>query len=368
MSISRMRDVFLQLLRADSPFSHEKPTADIVTAFLDEHNVHWREDQTARQTGCDTGNIIVAGAGKARLCFCAHMDTIRIYDRPSIIEGEGVIRAQGGGVMGADDKSGVAVLLESIVRMREQGDLPQDIHFLFTVSEEEGFLGAKYVDERHFKDAYAFVVDSAGAPIGHVVTKGVGQYRFEMTVTGRMSHTSSRGKGVSAILCAAEMLCKLPASHQPGEVFVNIAHIHSHGNPNTVPEKVFVSGQVLYYDQRAAKRIMDEMENVAMGCAKRRGAVLEFRSELQCEPFTVQDTDGIVRYARTAAREAGLDFHTGQTGAGSDAHMFAQRGGNAIKIATGMKNVHSRDEHISLRDMEECVRYILALAGFEKKK
>lgn len=70
--------------------------------------------------------------------------------------------------------------------MHENSGIPNGVHFIFTTCEEDGFLGVRYVDKRYFSEAYTFVADSGGLPIGYTVIKGVSQYDFWVSVFGIM--------------------------------------------------------------------------------------------------------------------------------------------------------------------------------------
>jgi tripeptide aminopeptidase len=362
MNDRRLSDVFFRLLEADSPFGHEKPAADVIIAFLDDCGIPWEDDGSAARTGCDTGNIISAGAGKARLSFCAHIDTIRIFDKKPAVTEASTVKAQGGGVLGIDDKSGAALLLELMALLRERGGTPPDVHFLFTVSEESGFRGAWALDPRHFTEAYTFVVDSGGVPPARAVIGGAGQTSYSIGIRGAMAHASSRG-GKNAVLFAAECITALKAGPAGKSSFIHVASAECPGSPNTMPDYALIQGQLLYHDKAEGEALLEDMRAAMEDLAVKAGFGLDFSASRDCEPWALDGGDPLVEYARSAAAKAGLPFHTGQTGSGSDAQVIAQRGGRVIKISTGMLAPHSPEERIDLEDMKGSLRFLWALAG-----
>jgi tripeptide aminopeptidase len=362
MNDERLKNTFFSLLEADSPFGHEKAAAEIVTAFLDRHGIPWEDDGSAARTGSDTGNIVSAGPGNARLSFCAHMDTIRIFEKkPAVMEGQ-VIKAAGGGVLGIDDKSGVALLLELMALLHESGDIPPDVHFLFTTCEESGFRGAWELDPRHFTDAYNFVVDSGGVPPARVVNGGVGQISYSIAITGAMAHASSRG-GKNAALFAVECIAALKPGPAGASGFIHVASLECPGSPNTVPDSALIRGQLLYDDEAEGEALLERIR--AAVPADKAGFKVVFSADRDCAPWNLPAADPLMEYARAAAAKAGLPFHTGRTGSGSDAQVIARRGGRVIKISTGMLAPHSAEERIDFRDMKKALRFLLALAGRE---
>jgi tripeptide aminopeptidase len=355
----RFKNTFLALLETDSPFGREKAAANIVTAFLDRYGIPWEDDGSAARTGSDTGNIISAGPGKARLSFCAHLDTIRIFEKkPAVMEGH-VIKAAGGGVLGIDDKSGAALLLELMALLRERGGIPPDVHFLFTTCEEYGFRGAWALNPRHFTDAYNFVVDSGGLPLARVVNGGVGQISYSIDITGAMAHASSRG-GKNAALFAAECAAAVKPGPAGASGFIHVASLECPGSPNTVPDSARIQGQLLFDDEAEGEVLLERMRAAVRALAEKAGFTAVFSGNRDCAPWTAAEP--LTEYARAAAAKAGLPFHTGRTGSGSDAQVMAQRGGSVIKVSTGMIAPHSAEERIDFRDMERALRFLWALA------
>jgi di/tripeptidase len=104
------------------------------------------------------------------------------------------------------------------------------------------------------------------------------------------------------------------------------------------------------------------MRAAVSALADKAGFTVAFSANRDCAPWTVSADDPLAEYARSAAAKAGLPFHAGQTGSGSDAQVIAQRGGKVIKISTGMLAPHSSEEHIDFGDMKKALRFLWALA------
>jgi len=366
MNIERMQNILFKLLETDSPYGFEKDAAGIICAFLDKHDIPWNDDGNAEAIGSNVGNIIVGGAGNARLSFCAHMDTITIFDKKVPCLDGTIVKAQGGGVLGIDDKSGVALLLELAVSLKENGGIPDDIHFLFTVHEESGFKGAWALDPRHFIGAYTFVVDSGGIPLVRVVNKAAGQMTYTITVHGVMGHASTHGKKNAAVL-SAQLISLLKAGKRSEDSFVHVGSIKCPGNPNTVPDISIISGQILSFNKKEMEAILAEMKTTVEKFSKDQGFTADFFVQNDCDPWIVPDEDPIIAYACKAAAQAGLPFTLGQSWSGSDAQVIAQRGGKVIKISTGMMAPHSKEEYIDLDDMKKCADYLWRLAGYNNR-
>lgn len=361
MNIERLKSTFLALLAIYSPFKRELKTNVYIKAYLDQIGAAYYEDESSQATGCDCGNLIVGDSGHAALSFVSHMDTIQIYGTPEItIDDEGVIKGENGGVIGIDDKCGIAVMLEMIAVLMDNGGIPKGVHFVFLTDEELEFSGAWNVPERHFISALNYVLDSGKTPIGFIVIKGASHYCFEIKVTGVMSHVGNL-TGAHSLLACTRIIGALQIGRKSEQTVLNISNIRCESNPSTVPKVAVAEGQLLSFNEDEAAKLLREIENTAIRVAGENGCSAEFSCVLRAPGFQAAENSAIVNLAKAAALQESLDFSTGKTGAGSDAHVISHRGGQAIKISTGMMNVHTDQENININDMAKCVRYCLAI-------
>ena len=357
MNFERMKNIFFQLLETESPYGFEKEAASVVCNFLDQHGIAWKDDGSAARTGSNVGNIIVAGPGNARLSFNAHLDTIRIFEKKKIVCEETIVKAQGGGILGIDDMSGVAAVLELAASLQENGGIPADIHFLFTVSEERGFRGAWALEPRHFENAFNFVIDSGGVPLVRVVRRGIGEITFTVTVRGIMGHASLQS-GRNAAVLAAKLIPLLNPGKRGEDSFIHIGSIECPGSPNTIPDKAAFDGQIMFFDTDEGNTLAAEMKDITEKFSMEEDCKIDFETVYDCKPWFVPDNDEIISYAKDAAAKAGLPFALSETRSGSDAQVIHQRGGKVIKISTGMMKLHSKEEYIDLKDLNRCAEYL----------
>ena len=111
----------------------------------------------------------------------AHMDTVQPTPgmRP-VVDADGV-RSDGSSVLGADDKAGLAAIIEAVRAVDEAGLDHAPIDFVITVGEELGHIGSKAFDPASIDARTAFVFD-AGGPVGTVVMRAPGQIRCTATL------------------------------------------------------------------------------------------------------------------------------------------------------------------------------------------
>jgi tripeptide aminopeptidase len=142
------------------------------------------------------GNLIahVPGtADAAPLLLCAHMDTVEpgVGVKP-VVEGD-VIRTDGTTVLGGDDKSGIAIVMECVRACRERGLRHPPLEVVFTICEELGLLGARHLEVERVRARRGLVFDSDA--VGMVFTRAPGSNHIHVVVYGRAAHAGMGTRG-----------------------------------------------------------------------------------------------------------------------------------------------------------------------------
>ena len=131
----------------------------------------------------------------------AHLDTIFGFDRKRYIVKDGPIWSSSEGILGADDRAGVAVLLE-VAESLSQSTFNGTVKFVFTVEEEVGLVGARHVDEYFLWDVdAAIVVDRRGT--GDIVTSCGGYIDYCHKSYGEFFETVSKKENLGEWKCIA---------------------------------------------------------------------------------------------------------------------------------------------------------------------
>jgi len=163
---ARLNETFAELCRISSPFGSERAIADDVTARLRAMGLEVEEDDAAGPAQAGAGNLLarIPGRSDRSILLCAHLDTVgqTAPIEPVVIDG-GWENANDG-ILGADNKAAVAVILETVRRVKIEGS-PVALELLFTVEEEDALRGAKAFDSRTLRSDFGYVFDHA-TPIG----------------------------------------------------------------------------------------------------------------------------------------------------------------------------------------------------------
>ncbi|MDR1421457.1 MAG: M20/M25/M40 family metallo-hydrolase [Coriobacteriales bacterium] len=369
MNAQRLLETFCDLVRISSPSKEEAEVAIWCAAALKEAGCTVRFDESAVTTGSDTGNLIAylppsPGVEEtATLYFSAHMDTVNPGRGIEPIIGEdGIIRSTGETVLGGDDKSGIAPIIE-LVRTLAEGNRPHPrIGVLLSTCEEIGLLGAAAMDNAQFHDEPCFVLDAGGAP-GYVIIGSPFHHTYKATFTGKASHAGILPEeGISAIMLAGKAIVAMEQGRLDAFTTANVGTIVGGLADNIVPETCMISGEFRAMEPARRDYVQAEMEARMREAAATGGGSVEIIWKAEYEGFTISEDDPLVRFVLDTARELGLPADAAFSGGGSDANFLNSRGLRPLVLGTGMTEVHSTREALAIRDLEDTCRLIEALA------
>ena len=171
---------FQSLCRIESPSFRERQCADWVIGQLDGMGVGVEEDAAGTELGSDAGNLLarVPGTGPETILLCAHLDTVPLAAPVEPVLVDGGWENANPGILGADNKAAVAVMLELTRRLTAAPEPPAvGVELLFTICEEVALQGAKAFDRRRLLSRFGYVFDHA-TPIGEVVLASPTYYRI----------------------------------------------------------------------------------------------------------------------------------------------------------------------------------------------
>ena len=173
----------------------------------------------------------------------AHMDTVGKDTgiRPQIRDG--IIYSDGTTILGGDDKSGVAAILEVLLSIRQDKLDHPPLEVVISVGEEVGLQGAKWLDKSKLRARQGYVLDSGGA-IGSIVLSAPSQDSLRVVVHGKKAHAGSEPEnGINAIRVASEAIAAMPLGRIDFETTANIGVIEGGTATNIVPDEVKIRGE-----------------------------------------------------------------------------------------------------------------------------
>ena len=353
----RLIELFLELVRIDSPSKAEGQIAQRLVKELKALGLSVKQDQAGNIIALLKGTLL---RGKTIL-LNAHMDTVAPGENiKPLLKGER-ITSDGSSILGADDKAGIAVIIE-LLRILKENHVPHgDIKVIFTVEEEIGLLGAKKLANKDVEADYCFVLDADGV-VGTVINKGPAQDTLEVKIKGRPAHAGiCPEKGISAIQIAAKAIAGMKLGRLDSESTANIGMIQGGTATNIVPEEVVVRGEARSHSEEKLRKQVEHMRARFRKAAEQAGGKVEISVTRAYDKVHVPNNSQIVQLTRAVAGKIGLKSRVLSSGGGSDASIIYGLGVPTVAIGIGMENVHSKSEYIRIKDLHNAARYVLAL-------
>ena len=370
----RILDEFYELVQIKSSTHAERQVADVIRRKLSDLHIEVTEDNTGSKTGGDCGNVLAflpgTLTGAPSVLFTAHLDCVEPCGNIQPVLKDGIITSAGDTILGSDDKSGVAAILEALRVIKEQNILHGNIQIVFTVAEEGGLQGSKNIDQALLQADFGYALDSGGSP-GEIVNMAPGHNKLKIVIHGKKAHAGvAPEEGVNAIILAGKALAKINDGRIDSETTANIGTIEGGSVTNIVPDKVVIQAEARSRNEEKLAAQTQHMRQVFEETVKAAGGKAEISIAKAYDAYVLPETAPVVRLAYQAAESIGLKPVIKATGGGSDANYFNSYGIPTAVLGTGMSKVHTTDEFIKEQDLYNIGELALAIikaAGQAKK-
>jgi tripeptide aminopeptidase len=352
---ARLAELFTELCRIPSPFGHERACSDRVITELRGMGVTAEQDET--------GNLLarISGRSDRTVLLCAHMDTVEcdVPIEPVLVDGGW--ENEHDGILGADNKAALAVMLEVARRASVEGS-PVGIELLFTVSEEDSLAGAKAFDTSRLRSDFGYVFDHA-TPIGEVITASPTAYRMEADFHGKAAHAGLRPEdGRSAVVAAARAIAAMPLGRIDAETTANVGSVHGGvTSTNVVPERCRLLAEVRSLNPNRVEDVVSGLVDALYDGAAQSECDVDVVSEKVFTGYRVRTSAPELAAAEAALRACGYEPTRVGTGAGSDANALQASGFPCLCLANGTERAHETTERVSVLALESMLDVALAL-------
>ena len=386
-NLDRATRLVMQLMAIEGPSGREGRVVQFVTGQLRRAGAEAgaiRTDNADRHTPLagETGNLIfrLPGTRRApRRMLMAHLDTVPICvgARP-IRRGDRILSADAHTGLGADDRAGVAVVLNTAIEILKNKLPHPPLTFFWPVQEEIGLQGARHAQLGLLgRPRLAFNFDG-GAP-EKLTIGATGGYRMTIRIDGVPSHAGGAPEyGVSAISIAGLAITDLQHNGWHGAIrkgqrtgTCNIGVIRGGTATNVVSEHVEIKAEARSHSPSFRRQIVRQIEKAFLRAAESVKNVLGtsgqvcFEGSLDYESFKLKKSEPCVRTAEAAVRSVGERPIHFVTNGGVDANWTTARGIPTVTLGCGQLLQHTRDEQLDVPSFQQACRIALKLATGE---
>jgi tripeptide aminopeptidase len=385
LDLAEADKLVLQLLAIPGPSGQEGAVARFVTEQLREAGAPAsaiRFDKAHRQTPLagDVGNLVLRLPGtvrRPRRMLMAHMDTVPLCVGSKPIVKDGFVRSADPKTgVGADDRAGAAVILAAALAILRHKLPHPPLTFLWTVQEEIGLYGARFVDLPMLGSPKLAFNWDGGNP-QRVTIGATGGYRMDIDIRGLASHAGVAPQaGVSAVAIAGLAIAELQKGGWHGEVLrgrqrgtSNVGMIAGGQATNVVTDHVQLKaearghnpvfrGRIVRAYEQAFRRAARAVRSAAGQCGK-----VEIIGRLDYEAFRLVEDDPSVLAAEAALRSTGLEPVRAVSNGGLDANWLSSRGVPTVTLGCGQIAAHTLSEQLDLAAFHSACRVAFRLAA-----
>ncbi|WP_026582927.1 tripeptidase T [Bacillus sp. J33] len=361
----RLLNEFLELVQIDSETKHEAQIAKVLKKKFRDLGVEVYEDDTTAHTGHGAGNLICTLQGTKEgvdiIYFTSHMDTVVPGKgiKPSIKDG--YVITDGTTILGADDKAGLAVMLEIVKVLKEQSIGHGTIQFIITVGEESGLVGAKALDPSLVKAKYGYALDSDGK-VGNIIVAAPTQAKVKAEILGKTAHAGvAPEKGISAITMAAKAISRMPLGRIDEETTANIGRFEGGHQTNIVCDHVDILAEARSLIPEKMEQQVAKMKEAFESAAEEMGGRAEVDVQVMYPGFKFGEGDHVVEIARKAAAKIGRTSELLHSGGGSDANVIAGFGIPTVNLAVGYEEIHTTNERMPIEELNKLAEMVIAI-------
>jgi tripeptide aminopeptidase len=332
------------------------------------------------------------------ICFCSHVDTApdcsgtnvapilhRQYDGNDFVYpkdatqvlststspylknhiGKDIITASGDTLLGADDKAGVAIIMQALQTLTSNPTiLHGDIKIVFTPDEEVG-RGLEKINMQKVGASFGYTLD--GGEIGCLEDETFSADSATITIHGVITHPGyAKNKLVNALKIAGAIVDALPKNEWSPETTEKREGFVHPVAANGIAEKATIQFIVRDYDtatlQQHHTRLKELAEKVV---ANFKGATMVYEQQEQYRnmKLVLDKNPQVVAYAKQAIEQVGLTPIMENIRGGTDGSRLSFMGLPCPNIFTGMQNIHGKQEWIGVYDMMKATETVVTLCN-----
>ncbi|MCB2206438.1 M20/M25/M40 family metallo-hydrolase [bacterium] len=349
----RMIQQFMDMVRIPSESGNE---AEMITYLKKEFESLGGEAETDAY-----GNLIArfpakGCEGKDPILLSCHADTVKPGVGIEPVLSDGVIRSKGDTILAADDKAGIAEMLEAL-RIAE---VRPPVEVAISRQEEVGLLGVKNLDYSKLTAKKGFLLDND--TLDTIVIGGPSYFAIDVAITGRAAHAGMEPeKGISAIVAAAKAISALRLGRLDEETTANVGVIEGGMIRNGVPDKASFLAECRSLTHEKADALAKEMVEIIEREVQAVGAQVSIEVNNLCKAVDIPEDSWTVEMAKKALKTAGVDATTTFITGFTDASIYNNQGIEMAVVGIGAQLEHSTEEHIYVADMEKALQMTVEL-------
>lgn len=357
----RLVNSFIDYVQIDSETKNELKMCEYLKKELEELGLVVKIDNAGEKCGSNGYNIyaLLKGDIDGSIILSAHTDTVAPGNGVKPVIENGIIKSDGTTILGADDKCGIATIIETIRVIKENNLKSKTIEALFTIYEEGGLNGAKLFDDSILQSKHALVLDTSDS-VGRITTNAPTQYKMDILIKGRPAHAGlAPQNGINALTVASHAISKMKLGYIDELTSANIGTVHGGLATNIVMPEVKLEAEARGRDLKKLEVQINHMIDTFKQVSLEFGADCEIELLEEYKTFKIEDDDLFLKDITSSFESIGIEPIIQSAGGGSDANILNDRGIKSLVLATGMNKIHTLEEYIKVEDLVNMTKLLL---------
>ena len=368
----RLVDTFLELIKIDSESFNEKAMQEFMAARLKELGCTVYVDNAGKKYDTNAkGNVIgvLPGTVKSKpIILSSHIDTVVPGKGIKAVVKKNRITSDGTTVLGADDKAGVAIILEVLRTLKEQNEPYPPVEAVFTLTEENGMQGSKNLDYKKLKGREGIILDNE--ELTDLLVQGPAVNTIEVRIKGLAAHAGvCPEKGISALEVAAYAMSIMKLGRIDKETVANFGVVQGGQVTNVVMDDLYLKGEARSLSDAKLAKQTAHMKACFEKAVKRftkkiDGKVckpeVKFIATQRYPAVNVPKNHPMVKVIIAAAKEQGVAMRAMASGGGCDANILSGFGFTLPNLGVGCRGCHTLKESLELDEFYKAFKITLA--------
>jgi tripeptide aminopeptidase len=283
-------------------------------------------------------------------------------------KGEDLIVTDGTTLLGADDKAGIAEIVQAMAYLQKHPDIKHGkIRVGFNPDEEIG-LGAHHFDVEKFGCEFAYTMD--GSEVGEIEFENFNAASARITINGCSVHPGyAKDKMINAARIATELASMLPIEETPEHTEGYEGFFHLLNISGTV-EKAQLSFIIRDHDREFFESRKAEMFDIVEAINEKYGevATLELKDQYYNMREKLEDKMYIIDIAKQAIAEAGMIPKIKAIRGGTDGAQLSFKGLPCPNIFAGGLNFHGPHEFCSVQSLEKAMMTVVNICKITEQE
>ena len=375
----RMLKNFLEITKIYAPSDEEKNMLDYAKKELTKLGCKIYVDKAGKKFGSTAeGNLTANFKGtikSAPFILGGHLDTVRPCKGVKPVIKNGKVYSDGKTILGADDRAGLAIIFEILRTLKENKVKHPPLDIIFTLCEEGGMYGSKYLDTKIIKGKEGILLDSESNE--ELVVNAPKAILFNVTIKGVASHAGvAPEKGISAIEVAAKAISMMKLGRIDPMTIANIGVVQGGQSTNVVMPELTIRGEARSRTKGHLEKELKHIEECFKKAAKMfvkkvDGKTIKpeiiWSTELKYPLLNIEPKSDLITLIKNCGKKLGLNIQTATCGGGFDANILAGKGLSMPIIGIGYDNEHTTREYLDIETFFKTADLVLDIVLNYKK-